>query len=301
MGLVLTARRGPKRTVSYQDGTQFTCPVWGRSLLIDSRPPESAIGRRGDAYLNLDGVGAPPVSPPSEHLSLSVVIPTKNEERNIAWVLERLPREVDEVVLVDGQSTDRTLEVARIVRPDVRIVLEPRRGKGAAVRAGIEAASGFVVAMLDADCSMDPQELPRFVEPVAAGVDLVKGSRFVQGGGTSDMTRLRRLGNWGLVKLANELYGTSFTELCYGYMAFRRQAMLDLNLRSDGFEIETEMVVRAVRAGYLIEEVPSFEAERRFGVSNLNTFRDGSRVLRTMLRERRWSAASYMDEVAGAS
>jgi glycosyltransferase involved in cell wall biosynthesis len=268
-------------------------------LLIDGRP-ERAIGRSTDAYLGLDGVGASVAHATTRHLSLSVVIPTKNEERNIAWVLERLPSEVDEVVLVDGHSTDRTLEVARIVRPDIRIIHEPRRGKGAAVRAGIAAASGFVVAMLDADCSMDPQELPRFVEPVAAGMDLVKGSRFVPGGGTADMTRLRRLGNWGLVRLANQLYDTSFTELCYGYMAFRRQAMLDLDLRSDGFEIETEMVVRAIRAGYLIQEVPSFEAERRFGVSNLNTFRDGSRVLRTMVRERRWSADVFLDEVAGA-
>lgn len=269
-------------------------------MLIDSRP-ERAIGRGPDAYLDMGEVGTPIADTAPQHLSLTVVIPTKNEERNIGWVLERLPTEVDEVVLVDGQSTDRTLEVAKIVRPDIRIIHEPRRGKGAAVRAGIAAASGFVVAMLDADCSMDPRELPRFVEPVAAGVDLVKGSRFLAGGGTADMTRLRRMGNWGLVQLANQIYETSFTELCYGYMAFRRQAMLDLDLRSDGFEIETEMVVRAVRAGYVIQEVPSFEAERRYGVSNLNTFRDGSRVLRTMLRERRWSAGGLLDEIAGAS
>jgi glycosyltransferase involved in cell wall biosynthesis len=267
-------------------------------LLIDCRPPERAIGRYDDTLTNDDGAVATPADTPSQHLSLSVVIPTKNEERNIGWVLERLPPQVDEVVIVDGHSTDRTLEVARIVRPDVRVVQEPRRGKGAAVRAGIAAASGFVVAMLDADCSMDPQELPRFVEPVAAGVDLVKGSRFLPGGGTSDMTRLRRLGNAGLVRLANQLYGTSFSELCYGYMAFRRDAVLALDLRSDGFEIETEMVVRAVRAGYLIQEVPSFEAERRYGVSNLNTFRDGSRVLRTMLGERRWANPLMQDEAA---
>ena len=267
-------------------------------MLIDCRPPERAIGRRNDSYPHDDGAVATPVDTPIRHLSLSVVIPTKNEERNIGWVLERIPAQVDEVVIVDGLSTDRTLEVARIVRPDVKIVHESRRGKGAAVRAGIAAASGFVVAMLDADCSMDPLELPRFVEPVAAGVDLVKGSRFLDGGGTADMTRLRQLGNWGLVQLANQLYGTSFSELCYGYMAFRRQAILDLDLRSDGFEIETEIVVRAVRAGYVVREVPSYEAERRYGVSNLNTFRDGSRVLQTMLRERRWATPLLREEPA---
>ena len=159
---------------------------------------ERAIGRRNDSYPHDDGTIATPVDTPIQHLSLSVVIPTKNEERNIGWVLERIPPQVDEVVIVDGLSTDRTLEVARIVRPDVKIVHESRRGKGAAIRAGIAVASGFAVAMLDADCSMDPLELPRFVEPVAAGVDLVKGSRFLAGGGTADMTRLRQLGNWGL-------------------------------------------------------------------------------------------------------
>jgi hypothetical protein len=132
---------------------------------------------------------------------------------------------------------------------------------------------------------MDPAEIPLFVEALAEGSDVVKGSRFLEGGGTTDMTSLRRLGNAALIKLANFLLGTSYSELCYGYMAFRRSRLEELDLRSSGFEIETEVVVNASRAGLTVTEIPSFESPRRFGTSNLNTFRDGWRVLTTLLRQ----------------
>lgn len=218
--------------------------------------------------------------------SLSVVIPAKNEAANIGWVLERMPPFVDEVVVVDGLSTDGTLEVAKMIVPDVVVVHETTKGKGAALRAGFEAARGDYIVMLDADGSMDPNEIERFVEQLDAGFDLVKGSRFLEGGGTTDMTLLRRFGNARLLEVANIVYGTNFTELCYGYCAFRRSALHKLALDAVGFEIETQIVTRAVRAGLRIAEVPSTEYPRRSGESNLNTFRDGWRVLMTMLRER---------------
>ncbi len=226
-----------------------------------------------------------PTKPVVRPLSVSVVIPTKNEARNIAWVLERMDPMVDEIVIVDGISVDSTVSVARMVRPDAVVVDHPVPGKGEAVRAGIHEATGDIVVMMDADGSMDPAEIRRFVEAVAAGADVVKGSRFLPGGGTADMTLIRRLGNHALVAFSNVLLGARHTELCYGFMAFRRSRIDDLELRSTGFEIETEIVVRAHRAGLLITEVPSFEFPRRHGHSNLNTFRDGWRVVRTLLRE----------------
>jgi glycosyltransferase involved in cell wall biosynthesis len=219
-------------------------------------------------------------------LTISVVIPTRNEARNIGWVLERMEPIVDEVIIVDGLSTDGTVEIARAVRPDLVVVHHPIAGKGEAMRAGFAAATGDLVVMLDADGSMDPGEIGRFVEQLAAGHDFVKGSRFLPGGGTADMTLLRRMGNDVLVRLANVLMGTRYTELCYGYMAFRRSRLQELDLTSSGFEIETELVLKCQRAGMAIAEVPSFESPRRYGNSNLNTFRDGWRVLRTLLRER---------------
>ena len=217
---------------------------------------------------------------------VSVVIPTLNEERCISWVLERLPEFVSEVILVDGRSTDRTVEIARSVWPDVKVVLETAPGKGAALRAGFAIATGDYIVMLDADGSMNPGEIERFVNALQDGLEFVKGSRFVDGGGTSDMSVIRRLGNSALRAAVNRLYHTNLSDLCYGFIAFRRDRLNYLRLRSDGFEIETEMAVRALTASLRIGEVASYESPRRHGKSNLHAWRDGRRVLRTLLHER---------------
>jgi glycosyltransferase involved in cell wall biosynthesis len=219
-------------------------------------------------------------------IQISLVIPAMNEEHNIGWVLERLPAEIDEVILVDGNSVDNTVAVSRAIRPDIRVIGQDRPGKGAALRAGFAAARGDVIVMIDADRSMDPLEIKRFLGLIEEGYDLVKGSRFMGDGGTTDMEAIRRCGNAALRGLANSLYGTRFSDLCYGYMAFRRSALAQLALASDGFEIETEIIVRAIKTGLRVGEVASFEQPRAHGESNLNTWRDGTRVLRTMLRHR---------------
>lgn len=219
--------------------------------------------------------------------AVSLVIPAKNEAQNIGWVLERIPDWVAEVIVVDGLSADGTLEIARRMYPDVIVVRETRPGKGAALRAGFAEARGEYVAMLDADGSMDPAELGLFVEQLDNGFDLVKGSRFMPGGGTADMTPFRQLGNASLLRLANLMLRRRFTELCYGYIAFRRSSLQRLALNADGFEIETQIVARAARMGLRISEVPSMEYPRRFGASNLNAVRDGIRVLRTILTDAR--------------
>lgn len=227
-----------------------------------------------------------PAIPAAERARVSLVIPAKNEAANIPWVLARVPDLVDEVIIVDGLSTDGTLQVARECRPDIVVVHEMRRGKGAAVRAGFEAATGDVVVMLDADGSMDPLEIGLFVDAVLDGADLAKGSRRLPGGGSADITPVRDVGNRALLGAANALFGTEFTELCYGFMALRRDRIAELALGSDGFEIETEIVVRAVRCGLTVREIPSFESPRRAGASNLNAVRDGLRIVRTLLEVR---------------
>ncbi len=215
--------------------------------------------------------------------TVSVVIPTLNEVESLPWVIENLPEWVNELVIVDGLSTDRTETLARTLRPDVVVVHQHQRGKGAALRAGFAAATGDIIVMIDADGSTDPREMNRFVEALEDGADFVKGSRHMPEGGSADFTRLRAAGNKLFVLAANVLYGSRFTDLCYGYCAFWRRHVPDLGLSADGFEIETQLVLGALKAGLEIREVPSYELERRAGSSNLNAARDGLRITRTML------------------
>jgi glycosyltransferase involved in cell wall biosynthesis len=234
---------------------------------------------------------------------VSVVIPTLNEARNLPHVFAGMPADVHEVIVVDGHSVDDTVAVAKELWPDVRIVSQTRRGKGNALACGFAVATGDIIAMVDADGSADAGEIPLFVKALVEGADFAKGSRFAKGGGSSDITRFRRLGNRVLIAAVNKVYGTKFTDLCYGYNAFWRHVVPvigldpispcgpgnDGRLWGDGFEVETLVNIRVAKAGLMMTEVPSFESPRIHGVSNLNAFHDGLRVLRTILAERRHS------------
>jgi glycosyltransferase involved in cell wall biosynthesis len=224
---------------------------------------------------------------------VSFVVPTLNEAKNLPWLLPRIPNWAHEVIIVDGRSTDDTVAVARRLR-DVKVVMEPRRGKGAALRAGFRAATGDIIVMIDADGSMIPEESVVFVSALMAGADLVKGSRFLQGAGTDDMSLFRMLGNWGLTQTVRLLYGGVFSDLCYGYMAFWTKHVATLDCDCDGFEIETLINVRALKNHLNIVEVASFEAPRISGESNLRAIPDGWRVLKTILRERVLSPVSLV-------
>ena len=214
------------------------------------------------------------------------MIPALNEARNLRHVLSNLPDGLFEILLVPGSSTDDTVAVARSLQPDVRVIHQSRSGKGNALASAFAACSGDIVITLDADGSANPEEIPAFVGALLSGADFAKGTRFIQGGGSHDMTRLRQLGNWGLTRLANLLHGTHYSDLCYGYNAFWRRCLPQLNVDIDGFEVETLINLRAAKSGMRVTEVASFELERIHGQSNLKTFRDGWRVLGTILRER---------------
>lgn len=230
---------------------------------------------------------------------ITVVIPTLNEARNLPHVFSRLPPGLHEVIVVDGHSVDDTRATARRLWPDVRVITQNRRGKGNALACGFAAATGDIIATVDADGSADPSEIPQFVRTLLDGADFAKGTRFIEGGGSSDITRLRRLGNRILGGLVNLLCRTKYSDLCYGFNAFWRCYLPSLGLNAesptqvdsstrlwgDGFEVETLINIRAARAGLIVKEVASYEYSRIHGVSNLNAWSDGLRVLFTILAE----------------
>ncbi|MGB7051831.1 MAG: glycosyltransferase family 2 protein [Acidimicrobiales bacterium] len=243
---------------------------------------------------------------------VSVVIPAKNEAHNLWQVLPELAQDDCEVILVDGNSTDDTVSVAKRLRPNIIIIGQTRKGKGNALACGFAVARGDFIVMLDADGSADPAEIPRFVDALEKGADFAKGSRFLPGGGSNDISRFRRSGNFLLNRIVNVVYGTKYTDLCYGYNAFRRQCLsvIDLDWRNadgvdgnvmlwgDGFEVETLINVRIAKAGLQVCEVPSFERRRGYGVSNLNAVSDGLRVLRTIHAERSRAGRLAVDTAA---
>jgi glycosyltransferase involved in cell wall biosynthesis len=217
---------------------------------------------------------------------VTVIIAALNEEKNLPFVLPKMPSVVDEILLVDGNSTDNTVTIAKELRPDIRVLYQEGKGKGDALRYGFKHASGDIIVTLDADGSMDPEEIPRFVDPLLDGHNYVKGSRFIKGGGSDDMPASRIFGNKVFVFLVNLLYGGRYTDLCYGYTAFSRHVFDGVEITSDGFEIETELNIKALKTNLRITEVPSYEAARLSGQGYLRSFRDGWRILKTIFQQR---------------
>jgi putative flippase GtrA len=225
---------------------------------------------------------------------VSVIIPALNEARNLPYVASRMPSDINEIVLVNGASVDNTAEVARELWPDGVHIEQTRKGKGNALACGLAAASGEIIVMIDADGSTDPAEIPRYIAALMSGADYAKGSRFVQGGGSDDITRFRQFGNKCLNGVVNVLFATRFTDLCYGYNAFWRRSLDAMRLPDihaplqqwgDGFEVEALINVRVAASHLKIAEVCSYEKARIYGTSNLRSLSDGMRVLRTICQE----------------
>ncbi len=288
-------------------------PIPARHSSFDRSRPRDSVFDLVESHRNLATFASIGAAWPK----VSVVIPALNEARNLPHVFAKLPDGLHEVIVVDGNSVDDTVATARRLRPGVRIVTQNRSGKGNALACGFAVATGDIIAMVDADGSADPAEIPEFVSALLDGADFAKGTRFAVGGGSCDITRLRRIGNRMLSGLVNVLCRTEYSDLCYGYNAFWRRhvPVFGLNTESDvpagsgarlwgdGFEVETLINVRIAQAGLKVTEVASYEHSRIHGVSNLNAARDGWRVLRTILAERyyhgRRTAASKrtMDQV----
>ena len=259
-------------------------PLPPRALAVLADVPEPA---RAELFRRAPWV-VPPTAPrrTPTTASISVVIPTLNDAPNLAHVLTRIPSIVDEVVVVDGHSTDATIAIARGVRPDVRVVLQDGRGKANALACGFAAASCDIIVMLDADGSTDPAEIPRFVATLLDGKDFATGSRFMHAGGSSDPILTRGIGNRILSLAVNLLFRTRYTDITYGFAAFWRHCLPHIQVTSSGGGINALLNVSAARAGLAVTEVPSVENKRRERASGLSAIRDGGHLLNVLIEAR---------------
>jgi glycosyltransferase involved in cell wall biosynthesis len=220
---------------------------------------------------------------------VSIVIPTLNEEKNLKILLKEIKKFFKkrkefsyEIIVVDGYSQDGTVDVAK--RFGCKVLYD-NIGKGSALDKGVRESKGDVIITIDADLSHRPIEIGLMIEGIRCGYDIVMGSRFLMGGGTEDMPWYRKLGNKFFVFLINLIWKAKYTDLCYGYRAFRKGVWERLNLRSKGFGIETEISIRAVKKKMKVLEIPSFEKKRKFGEGKLKTLKDGFQILKTILSE----------------
>lgn len=222
---------------------------------------------------------------------IALIIPTLNEEKNLSGVFGELTQlGYHNVLIVDGNSSDNTQKLAK--QFGANVLLQNGRGKGKALRQGFEYAmnngiEGDIIVMMDADGSMNPKDIQSLIKALDGGVDIVKASRFMKNAYSEDMSLMRRVGNKLLLFAFNFLCSTHYTDLCYGFVAFRKSAISRLypHLKSKNFEIEAEILIKAKKFGLKVAEVPSIEFSRRNGKSNLHSFRDGFRILGTIIKE----------------
>jgi glycosyltransferase involved in cell wall biosynthesis len=216
---------------------------------------------------------------------VSLVIPTLNEADGLRYVLPRVPRQVDEVVVVDGRSRDGTVEVAYRLCPEVIIEFQRGRGKGNALKQGIKASTGDIIITMDGDGSMNPEHVSEFVARLRSGYDFVKGSRELTGAGSDDFTRVRRAGNVALTSVANTIFGSDYTDITFGFNGYWRSTITHLGHLADGFEFEIQAALRAASVGMRTSEVPTHESARIGGKSKLNPITDGTAILKIILAE----------------
>lgn len=217
--------------------------------------------------------------------SVTVLICTLNEEQSIADIMKRIPLWVDEVLLVDGRSADNTVEVAKRTRPDVRVLYQPSKGKGDALRCGIENATGEIVVTLDADRATDPEDVSMFIEPLLNAYDFAKGSRFLR-----KLPRnkpwYRWMGNWLITITFDVLFLRRYTDLCSGYNAFWKKSVEGIRWPQDGFENEPFINCQIAKRKLNVIEIGHLDLGRIKGEVKESSWRQGFKAIKTILRER---------------
>lgn len=228
-------------------------------------------------------------------MKVTVLVPTYNEKENVGKVLAGIAEhkdKVSEILVVDGHSTDGTQETVRSLGHT--LVLQEGRGLGNAIKTGIAKATGDVIIIVDADGSHDTKDIPKLIAKIEEGYDLVVASRYISGPRLSglfraqsssyDDTIIRELGNRMFTGMVRVLYGAPIHDLLMGYKAFRKRIFEKITLTESGQQFDAEIVVKAMKAGYKLAEVPTVEYKREHGESKLSVPYHGMMVLRTIVK-----------------
>ena len=219
-------------------------------------------------------------------MKTTIVIPTRNEEKMIKEIIDGCKPFGDEVLVVDGHSTDKTRDIARAC--GARVVLDNKKGKGDGLRVALREAKGDIVVFIDADGSHDPKDIPKMIRPIQEGkADLVVGSR-MRGGSDElhgDLAKFIRMMGSDIITLSiNYRFDVRLTDTQNGFRAIRKQVGLDIDLKEDIFTIEQEMVIKALKKGYRTAEVPSHEYERKFGDSGIVVWKVAHRYVWCLIK-----------------
>ena len=217
---------------------------------------------------------------------VTLIIPALNEEGCIGKTIKEIPRShVDEIIVVDGHSTDNTVNEAKIaLGPNDKIIEQKREKFGGAIYDGLDMANGDIVMIMDADGSHNPNDIPKLLSRFLENT-IVMASRYAPGGRSDDDTLIRWLGNWVFTRLTRLVHGVKITDSLYFFFAISKENFKKLDLKSQGFAICVEFLVKARRNGLKIIEVPAIERPRLAGESKVNAFRDGLKILRAILRK----------------
>ena len=210
-------------------------------------------------------------------MSISVIIPTLNEAGCLKKVIEEIPKIVAEIIVVDGGSTDDTVELAKSL--GVKVVIQENKGLGDALMLGIKSSHENIVVLLDGDGSFNPQDILGLVNLIHQGNEVVFGTRYHRDSGSQDDTPVRYLGNQFFTALMRLIFKVNLTDSLFTYVAAKRSALENLNLKYPGFEFCIEFPIKVHLSGLSYTEMPSFERKRIAGKSKVNAFIHGTIIL----------------------
>ena len=215
---------------------------------------------------------------------VSLVVLTRNEKEGLEKIMPRVKKEwVDEIIVVDGNSTDGTVELAE--KMGLKVVQQAKMGRGNAFRLGLENANGNTLVYYSPDGNEVPEDIPKLIGKINEGHDMVIASRFSKLSKSEDATFVRLLGNKMFTVVINSLYGTKLTDALNGFRAIKTNVMKEIETTAEHFDIEIQMSMRCIKNGYKVDEIPTVEPNRIGGVAKLNTFVDGWRCTKFLVKE----------------